>query len=140
VSAVREALHLEIRGNVSRNTLANANATRDLRIDPKAHKRLVFLANQFALHALSIVDLYRCRWQVELGTLLILDIGVAAASLLLKQHKNFPIILNDEKRLVRRTRCDRCGVHPHYGSSADHSLPPVNSACPLNAGACYRPR
>ena len=35
-------------------------------IDPKAHKRLLFLTNQFGLSALSIADLYRCRWQVEL--------------------------------------------------------------------------
>lgn len=33
-------------------------------IDPKTRKRLVFLTNQFALPALSIADLYRCRWQV----------------------------------------------------------------------------
>ena len=35
-------------------------------IDPKTHKRLVFLTNQFVLPALSIADLYRCRWQVEI--------------------------------------------------------------------------
>jgi len=35
-------------------------------IDPTTHKRLVFLTNQFGLPALSIADLYRCRWQVEL--------------------------------------------------------------------------
>ena len=35
-------------------------------IDPKTHKRLVFLTNQFGLPELSIADLYRCRWQVEL--------------------------------------------------------------------------
>src|ERR1017187_3211361 len=29
-------------------------------------QRLVFLTNQFVLPALSIADLYRCRWQVEL--------------------------------------------------------------------------
>ena len=34
--------------------------------DPKTNKRLVFLTNQFNLPALSIADLYRCRWQVEL--------------------------------------------------------------------------
>jgi len=34
--------------------------------DPSTGKRLIFLANQFALPALSIADLYRCRWQVEL--------------------------------------------------------------------------
>ena len=34
--------------------------------DPKTGKRLIFLTNQFALPALSIADLYRCRWQVEL--------------------------------------------------------------------------
>ena len=35
-------------------------------IDPETHKRLAFLTNQFGLRALSIGDLYRCRWQVEL--------------------------------------------------------------------------
>jgi hypothetical protein len=34
--------------------------------DPKTDKRLIFLTNQFTLPALSIADLYRCRWQVEL--------------------------------------------------------------------------
>ena len=34
--------------------------------DPKTEKRLIFLTNQFALPALAIADLYRCRWQVEL--------------------------------------------------------------------------
>ena len=34
--------------------------------DPKTGKRLVFLTNHFELPALTIADLYRCRWQVEL--------------------------------------------------------------------------
>jgi len=34
--------------------------------DPENGKNLVFLTNQFALPALTICDLYRCRWQVEL--------------------------------------------------------------------------
>ena len=34
--------------------------------DPKTGKRLVFLTNNFVLPALTIADLYRCRWQVEL--------------------------------------------------------------------------
>ncbi len=34
--------------------------------DPETGKNLVFLTNQFALPALTICDLYRCRWQVEL--------------------------------------------------------------------------
>ena len=34
--------------------------------DPKTGKNLVFLTNQFALPALTICALYRCRWQVEL--------------------------------------------------------------------------
>jgi hypothetical protein len=37
-------------------------------IDPKTHKRLVFLTNQFVLPALSIADLYRCRWQVGVSS------------------------------------------------------------------------
>ncbi len=34
--------------------------------DPKTGKRLIFLTNNFALPALTITELYRCRWQVEL--------------------------------------------------------------------------
>jgi hypothetical protein len=34
--------------------------------DPLTGKRLVFLTNNFALPALTITELYRCRWQVEL--------------------------------------------------------------------------
>jgi Domain of unknown function (DUF4372)/Transposase DDE domain len=34
--------------------------------DPETGKTLVFLTNNFALPALTITELYRCRWQVEL--------------------------------------------------------------------------
>jgi len=34
--------------------------------DPATGKRLVFLTNNFALPAITIANLYRCRWQVEL--------------------------------------------------------------------------
>jgi len=34
--------------------------------DRENNKRLVFLTNNFTLPALTIADLYRCRWQVEL--------------------------------------------------------------------------
>ena len=34
--------------------------------DPKTGKRLVFLTNNFALPAITITELYRCRWQIEL--------------------------------------------------------------------------
>jgi hypothetical protein len=34
--------------------------------DPKTSKTLIFLTNNFALPALTIGALYRCRWQVEL--------------------------------------------------------------------------
>jgi Domain of unknown function (DUF4372)/Transposase DDE domain len=34
--------------------------------DPETGKALVFLTNQFALPALTICALYKCRWQVEL--------------------------------------------------------------------------
>ena len=34
--------------------------------DPKTGKRLVFLTNNFVLPAMTITELYRCHWQVEL--------------------------------------------------------------------------
>src|SRR5580765_1328003 len=35
-------------------------------IDPNTNKRFIFLTNNTLLPALTIADLYRCRWQVEL--------------------------------------------------------------------------
>jgi hypothetical protein len=35
-------------------------------VDPATHKRFVFLTNNFALPALQVTQLYKCRWQVEL--------------------------------------------------------------------------
>ncbi|MFH0779876.1 MAG: IS4 family transposase [Parcubacteria group bacterium] len=35
-------------------------------LDAEKNKRLVFLTNNFALPALTIAQLYKCRWQVEL--------------------------------------------------------------------------
>jgi Domain of unknown function (DUF4372)/Transposase DDE domain len=34
--------------------------------DPQTHQTLIFLTNNFTLPALTITELYRCRWQVEL--------------------------------------------------------------------------
>jgi len=34
--------------------------------DPETDKTMIFLTNNFALPALTITELYRCRWQVEL--------------------------------------------------------------------------
>ena len=34
--------------------------------DPQTNKTLIFLTNNFALPALTITQLYKCRWQVEL--------------------------------------------------------------------------
>jgi len=35
-------------------------------LDPLTQKRFIFLTNNFTIPALTITDLYRCRWQVEL--------------------------------------------------------------------------
>src|SRR5213078_4197295 len=35
-------------------------------VDPKTHKRFTFLTNNFNLPALTIVQIYKSRWQVEL--------------------------------------------------------------------------
>ena len=34
--------------------------------DPETGKALVFLTNNFSLPAITVTDLYRCRWQIEL--------------------------------------------------------------------------
>ena len=35
-------------------------------VDPETTRRLVFLTNNFTIPAITVADLYRCRWQVEL--------------------------------------------------------------------------
>ena len=35
-------------------------------LDPERSKHLVFLTNHFAIAAITVADIYRCRWQVEL--------------------------------------------------------------------------
>jgi hypothetical protein len=34
--------------------------------DPERNQQLVFLTNHFAIAAITVADIYRCRWQVEL--------------------------------------------------------------------------
>jgi len=46
--------HLEIRGNVSRNTLANANATRDWRINASFAERLIGIARGLYAEELGV--------------------------------------------------------------------------------------
>jgi hypothetical protein len=52
------------------NYYAHLNYPDNLRlikyVDPKSAKRLSFLTNNFQLPALTVTQLYRCRWQVEL--------------------------------------------------------------------------
>jgi hypothetical protein len=72
--------HAGFRATVARNTLARANERRDWRIyadfaavlidharrryrHDDIDKRFVFLTNNFALPALTIARLYKCRWQ-----------------------------------------------------------------------------
>jgi len=52
------------------NYYAHLNYPDNLRlikyVDPKSAKRLSFLTNNFQLPALTVTQLYRCRWKVEL--------------------------------------------------------------------------
>jgi len=51
---------------VKTRTLYPAPLRRVSYTDPDTGKRFVFLTNNFALPALTIAQLYKCRWQVEL--------------------------------------------------------------------------
>ena len=53
-------------GFYSRQGFNNRPLRRIRFTDPQTGKRLVFLTNNFALDALTIAKLYKCRWQVEL--------------------------------------------------------------------------
>ncbi len=96
--------------------------------DPTTHKRLVFLSNQFALPALSIADLYRCRWQVELffkwikqqlrikaifgsenavKTQIWIAISVYVLVAILKKRLNLPRSLYESLQILSLTLCEQ---------------------------------
>jgi hypothetical protein len=53
--------------NFKRSKMGYPEALRRIRFkDPDSGKTLVFLTNHFGLPALTICELYRCRWQIEL--------------------------------------------------------------------------
>jgi IS4 transposase len=98
-------------------------------IDPKTHKRLVFLTNQFGLPALSIADLYRCRWQVELffkwikqhlrikaffgtsenavNTQIWIAISVYVLVAIVKKRLNLPRSLYENLQILSLTLCEQ---------------------------------
>jgi hypothetical protein len=52
---------------VSRSAEGYPEPLRRIRFkDPETGKTLVFLSNNFTLPALTIAELYRCRWRIEL--------------------------------------------------------------------------
>ncbi len=97
--------------------------------DPKTGKRLIFLTNQFVLPALSIADLYRCRWQVELffkwikqhlrikaffgtsenavKTQIWIAISVYVPVAIVKKRLNLPLTLYENLQILSLTLCEK---------------------------------
>ena len=97
--------------------------------DPKTGKRLIFLTNQFVLPALSIADLYRCRWQVELffkwikqhlrikaffgtsenavKTQIWIAISVYVLVAIVKKRLNLPLTLYENLQILSLTLCEK---------------------------------
>jgi hypothetical protein len=97
--------------------------------DPKTDKRLIFLTNQFNLPALSIADLYRCRWQVELffkwikqhlrikaffgtsenavKTQIWIAISVYVLVAIVKKRLNLPLTLYENLQILSLTLCEQ---------------------------------
>ena len=102
-------------------------------IDPKTGKRLVLLTNQFALPALSIADLYRCRWQVELffkwikqhlrikaffgtsenavKTQIWIAISVYVLVAIVKKRLNLPRSLYENLQILSLTLCEQIPIN-----------------------------
>jgi len=70
VSGVFEHRTVSLRHPLTRRTLAQQNDSAPLRRigyrDPLTGNSLVFLTNNFIVPAMSIAQLYRSRWQIEL--------------------------------------------------------------------------
>ena len=97
--------------------------------DPKTGKRLIFLTNQFVLPALSIADLYRCRWQVELffkwikqhlrikaffgtsenavKTQIWIAISVYVLVAIVKKRLDLPLTLYESLQILSLTLCEK---------------------------------
>ncbi len=68
--STKQTLSNAIRWSCSKDTMRTRiirkNSDEFADFDSKNEKTLVFLTNNFALPAITIANLYRCRWQVEL--------------------------------------------------------------------------
>jgi hypothetical protein len=91
-------------------------ALRRIRFKTEAGKTLVFLTNNFELPALTITELYRCRWQVEL----FFQVDQAASS---NQILLWHFGERRQNSSVDRSQCLRAGGdHPQAPETAVHSL------------------
>lgn len=85
--------------------------------DPQTSKTLVFLTNNFALPALTITQLYRQRWQIEL----FFDVATQCTSAYVIEH---------QRRAVHRSRCGLVGERRASLSALQHrfaAIPKVHS-------------
>ena len=115
-------------------------------IDPKTRKRLVFLTNQFGLPALSIADLYRSCWQVELffkwikqhlrikaffgtsenavKTQIWIAISVYVLVAIVKKRLNLPRSLYENLQILSLTLCEQMPLDELLAQiDIDHNAP-----------------
>jgi IS4 transposase len=64
-SGVRSDHTVVLKGSASRKAYPDS-LRRITYVDPETQKRLKFLTNNFSLPAVTIAQIYKCRWQVEL--------------------------------------------------------------------------
>jgi hypothetical protein len=90
--------------------------------DPETGKNLVFLTNQFALPALTICALYRCRWQVELFFKWI------------KQHLRIKTLLRHFRERCADANLDR---HQRLRAGGDHQEETSSERVPAYAATDF---
>ena len=94
-SQAEKLYHMGIRGQVARNTLANANATRDWRIYADFAQRLIGIARKLYADEPFGVDLSNTAYALDSTTI---DLSLSS----------FPGRVSRRPR--RRSRCTRCWI------------------------------
>ena len=121
--------------------------------DPETGKTLVFLTNHFTLPALTIVDLYRCRWQVELffkwikqhlrikafygttenavRTQIWIAVSVYVLVAIVKKRLDIPLPLYTILQILSLTVFERSPLHQVL-TDTEHTSRPITSRNQLN--------
>src|SRR5262249_2775765 len=92
--------------------------------DPETAKTLIFLTNNFVLPALTITELYRCRWQVELFIWIAVSVYVLVA--IVKKRLHLTASLYEILQILSLTMFQKIPLDQLLAQTASNEIQPVS--------------